>query len=109
MLSRIDDPLSLTRNGSVHVCGPITWEANETEADFGFVVRQEDRLVVGASRGVKPPTIMWMGTNLQRLGGSFKAGPATGIVIVVVRRTVAARPVVTATWTQEVMLVPPAN
>jgi hypothetical protein len=108
MLSRIDDSLSLTGNGSVHVCGPIKWEANEVNADFGFMLRQEDRLLVGKSKAAQG-TLMWMGTNLQRMGGAFKAGPATGTVIVVVRRSVAARPVMTATWTQDVELVPAAN
>lgn len=104
MLSRIDDPLKLTGNGSVSVCGPITWEANEQTADFGFILRQEGRLLVGRSDAAQG-TLMWMGTNLRRTGGSFQAGPATGTVVVVVRRNVAARPVVTATWTQEVELV----
>lgn len=104
MLSRIDDPLQLTGNGSVNVCGPITWEANEQTADFGFILRQDDRLLVGRSAAAQG-TLMWMGTNLRRTGGSFQAGPATGTVVAVVRRSVAARPVVTATWTQEVELV----
>lgn len=105
MLSRIDDPLKLTGNGSVNVCGPITWEANEQTADFGFILRQDDRLLVGRSDAAQG-TLMWMGTNLRRTGGSFQAGPATGIVVVVVRRNDPVRPVVTATWTQEVELVP---
>jgi hypothetical protein len=108
MLSRIDDPLSLTGTGSVQVCGPVKWEASELTADFGFILRQEDRLLIGKSDAAVG-TLMWMGKNLQRVGGAFKAGPATGTVIVVVRRSVAARPVVTATWTQDVELVPPAN
>lgn len=105
MLSRIDDPLKLTGNGSVNVCGPITWEANEQTADLAFILRQDDRLLVGRS-AVAQGTLMWMGKNLQRTGGSFQAGPATGLVVVVVRRNMAARPVVTATWTQDVELVP---
>lgn len=108
MLSRIDDPLSLTGNGSVQVCGPITWEANELTADFGFILRQEDRLLVGRSDAAKG-TLTWMGKNLQRTGGAFKTGSATGTVVAVVRRNLAARPVVTAMWTQEVQLVPPAG
>lgn len=105
MLSRIDDPLKLSATGSVNVCGPITWEPNEQTADFGFVLRQEDRLLVGKSNAAQP-VLMWMGKNLQRMGGAFQAGPATGSVVVVVRRPGDPRPVVTATWTQEVMLVP---
>jgi len=103
MLSRIDDPLALTGNGSVSVCGPIRWEANEQTADFGFILRQEDRLLVGRSSAAQG-TLMWMGTNLRRTGGRFQAGPATGTVVSVVRRS-AGLPVVTATWTQEVELV----
>lgn len=108
MLSRIDDPVSLSGNGSVQVCGPITWEAGELTADFCFILRQEDRLLVGRSEAAKG-TLKWMGTNLRRSGGAFKAGPATGTVVAVVRRNVAARPVVTATWTQEVLIAPPAS
>jgi hypothetical protein len=107
MLSRIDDPLTLIGNGSVHVCGPIRWEANEQTADFGFIVHQDDRLLVGRSSAAQG-TLMWMGTNLRRTGGSFQAGPATGTVIAVVRRS-AGRPVTTASWTQDLELVPAAN
>lgn len=71
MLSRIDDPLKLTGNGSVSVCGPITWEANEQTADFGFFLRQEDRLLVGRSDAAQG-TLMWMGTNLRRTGGASR-------------------------------------
>ena len=103
MLSRIDDPLSLTGNGSVQVCGPIRWEQNEQTADFGFILQQDDRLLVGRSSAAHG-TLMWMGTNLRRTGGRFQPGRATGTVVSVVRRS-AGRPVITASWTQEVELV----
>jgi hypothetical protein len=106
MLSRIDDSLNLLVNGSVMVCGPITWEANETSADFGFVMRQADRLLVGKS-SANPGQNHWMGANLQRIGGKFTVGPATGTVVVVVRRNNPKNPVLTASWTQDVLLEPP--
>lgn len=108
MLSRIDDTLGLTANGSVQVCGPIKWEANETTADFGFILRQEDRLLVGRSNAAAG-TLTWMGTNLQRTGGRFQAGLATGTIVVVVRRNTAQRPVLTASWSQDVLLEPPSS
>ncbi len=103
MLSRIDDPLGLMASGSVQVCGPIRWEANEQSAEFGFILHQEDRLLVGRSSANRGD-VMWMGTNLRRTGGAFQPGSATGTIVAVVRRNTAVRPVITASWTQDVLL-----
>jgi hypothetical protein len=106
-LTRIDDPLAMLANGSAQVCGPLRWDADETGADFGFILRQGNVLLVGRSSAA-PPDAMWMGTNLQRTGGRFQPGLATGTVVAVIRRSQGRSPV-SASWVQEVELRPAAT
>jgi hypothetical protein len=107
MFSRVDDPLYVS-NGQIEICGPIRWENGEQNADFGFIFRQGAVLIVGSTSASNAATPAkadkeWMGgkfpaTNIKKGQGQL----ATVTVVSIVHRTTAHRPIVSASWVQQV-------
>lgn len=93
MHSQFDDELELaTDNVHLEVCGPLIWEADETEVVVVALITQDDALIVGgSSKPHHPPDDEWMFDVDAPNPPTFTPGPAFGAAFAIVKREVGLR------------------